>query len=223
MRTDPYTPPRLQCFSVEVTPFQQNARILTVGNTAIVVDPGGDIPLIINFLASRALNCKEIWLTHSHLDHCGGAAELKERTGALIRAHSEGKVFRQKVEESAAFFGLNARSAGMSNCPEPDIYLNDGETLEFESEQFSTFHTPGHAPDHIVFLHADTRQLIGGDLLFRGSVGRVDLPGGDMKVLQESLRRVIVPLPDVTKVLPGHGPDTTVGIEKRSNPFMQEL
>jgi hydroxyacylglutathione hydrolase len=207
---------------IEVTPFFQNTRVLIPrgGRDAVVVDPGGDVDKILSLLETRGATCREIWLTHSHLDHCGGVAGLKQATGALLRAHEGERLMRSKVVEIATMYGVS--TAGMENCPEPDISLTEGDTLTFGEDQFEVLFTPGHSPGHLCFYHAESHTLIAGDTLFHGSIGRTDLPGGDHATLMRSIKEKILTLPDDTKVLAGHGPDTTVGRERVHNPFLND-
>ena len=206
---------------IEVTPFIQNCRILNESglSDAVVIDPGGDVELILSKLKEMGLTCKEIWLTHSHLDHCGGVKGLIDATGARLYGHQNEAFMRERVEAFAALYGLQF---GMENCPEPDTYLQGGEVLSLGSSEFEVLFTPGHSPGHFCFYHKDSGQLIAGDTLFSGSIGRFDLPGADFKTFMASIRDTILTLPDDTKVLAGHGPDTEVGVEKRSNPFLRE-
>lgn len=208
--------------TIEVTPLYQNARIVSAegSGSAIVVDPGGDVPLILEALRTGGLRCDEIWLTHSHFDHCGGVAALKAATGALLRAHEAESYMRQSVRQVVSLYGLP--DGGMENCPEPDFLLRGGEVLELAGERFEVRFTPGHSPGHVCFYHAPSGTLLAGDTVFQGSIGRTDLPGGDYETLMASIAREILVLPDAVKILPGHGPDTTVGAERRTNPFLRE-
>ncbi|RMG43545.1 MAG: MBL fold metallo-hydrolase [Candidatus Dadabacteria bacterium] len=210
----------LNITKLEVTPFLQNTRIISAanGHEAVVIDPGGETDRILQALAKEKLKCTEIWLTHSHLDHCGGVRRLKEVTGAVLYAHPAEAAMRAMVEELAAMYGLPP--GVMENCPEPDKPLTGGEVLEFAGEQFSVLFTPGHSPGHVCFYHQGSDTLIAGDTLFAGSIGRTDLPGGSHQQLLASIKEKILSLPGQTRVLSGHGPDTTVEREKTTNPFL---
>lgn len=212
----------LEIVSVVVTPFAQNCRILadSATKTAVVVDPGGDVPLIQEALSRGGWKCSEIWLTHSHLDHCGGVAGLQEVWRAPLTAHPVEKQMRAHVQDLCAMYGLPR--GDLENCPEPDRAVSGGETLSFGGYDFKVFFTPGHSPGHVVFYQAEHKILLAGDTVFLGSIGRTDLPGGDYDTLLTSIRSKILSLPDDTRVLPGHGDDTSVGVERRSNPFLQE-
>jgi glyoxylase-like metal-dependent hydrolase (beta-lactamase superfamily II) len=205
-----------------VTDFQQNCRILWQDGTAdaLVIDPGGDGDRIEKFLISRKLRCAQIWLTHSHLDHCGGVSQLL-RTNASIPlfAHQLEREFRSRVEDIKDMYGIQGNS--MTNCPEPTRYLEGEETLEFAGVSFTTLFTPGHSPGHICFYAPTEGLLLAGDTLFAGSIGRTDLPGGNHATLIKSIIEKILTLPDDTRVLSGHGPETRVGVERDTNPFLQ--
>jgi len=212
----------LSIYKVVVTPFQQNCRILwdSAGSEAAVVDPGGDVDLIIRTLDELNLKCTEIWLTHSHLDHCGGVSVLKEKTEAKLFGHVLGKKYRENILEVCRMYGMPP--GDMKNCPEPDELIDDKSILKIGSEELTALFTPGHSPDHLCFYHSESSQLIAGDTVFSGSIGRTDLPGGDLNVFMRSIKEIILVLPDDTKLLSGHGPDTTLGVEKLSNPFLVE-
>lgn len=212
----------LDIVTVPVTGFQQNCRLLGDADLgiAVVIDPGGDVPLILRELERRKWKCVEIWLTHSHLDHCGGVAKLIAQTKAKLRAHPGEREFRVRVNEIAAMYGI--AQGEFDACPEPDEAIKGGEKLEFAGHCFETRFTPGHSPGHLVFYCAAANLLIAGDTLFAGSIGRTDLPGGNYEQLMQSIVQQILSLPDSTKVLSGHGPDTTIGAERKSNPFLQD-
>lgn len=203
-----------------ITEFQQNCRIIFDPETkdAVIVDPGGDAQLLLTEIKERDLNLAEIWLTHSHLDHVGGVKALKKATGATILGHECEQELRQRVEEICEMYGLPL--GDMENCPEPDQYIDGGAVLSIGGCEFTALFTPGHSPGHLCFYHKESDTLIAGDTLFAGSIGRTDLPLGDHAQLIESIKTEILTLPDETKVLPGHGPDTTVGVERKSNPFL---
>lgn len=212
----------LTIHTIEVTAFIQNCRILTVkgSQNAVVVDPGGGISKIEQYLKTNSLTLKEIWLTHAHIDHCGGVAALLRNCGNIpLLAHPGEKVLRENIEAIAKLYGVSDEP--LENCPEPTRGISGGETLNFEGESFEVIFTPGHSPGHLCFYNAKENLLIAGDTLFAGSIGRTDLPGGDYSTLIASIKEKIFTLPPDTKVLSGHGPDTTVEVEKKSNPFFQ--
>ncbi|MCB0324708.1 MAG: MBL fold metallo-hydrolase [Bdellovibrionales bacterium] len=238
----------LRIITVVVTPFQQNARFLFAGEAqgAMLVDPGGEVERLFSHLPVSAGPIEAIVLTHAHIDHGGGVAKAlalaeekfgKRPTLYAYGAHSE---LRQRIGQQAILFGLSA--AEYSNCPEPDCGVAEDDVIEVGGFQAQVLFTPGHAPDHIsLYLsHAEYTSdtvgphnrvvergtgsgplLLGGDTLFAGSIGRTDLPGGDHDLLLKSIRGKLMTLPDETRVLTGHGPDTTIAAERAGNPFLR--
>lgn len=206
--------------NIPVTPLQQNCRFIfdAEEDGGIVIDPGGEVERILEQVRKDHRTVSEIWLTHSHFDHCGGVRRLKEETQAPLVAHPDEEIFRQNVEQACRMYAIPA--SDMADCPEPDKTISGGEILSCGSHQFKVLFTPGHAPGHLCFYCEEQGVLIAGDTLFAGSIGRSDLPGGDHARLLRSIREEILSLPDGTAVLPGHGPDTTVGSERGSNPFL---
>lgn len=185
-----------------------------------MVDPGGDVSLILELLKKQRLNCSEIWLTHSHFDHCGGVAVLKRATSASLLAHQAERDLRARAAEISAMFGIG--DGIFDNCPEPDRYLNGGEELSVGMFKFKVLYTPGHSAGHLCYFCQYSGDVLTGDLLFAGSVGRTDLPGGSQRHLMDSIRHELLVLPQETRVLAGHGPDSTIGEEIRSNPYLCE-
>lgn len=206
---------------IQVTPFFQNCLILfnQDSKNAVVVDPGGEVEKITGFLNSKDLNCHEIWLTHSHLDHCGGVADLKKQTKAKVLGHKLESFFRTSVEQAKLMYGIS--DSDMKNSPEPDQYIDQGEKLMLDENSFEIYFTPGHSPGHLCFFHAESKILVAGDTLFYDSIGRTDLPYGNHNDLIDSIKNKLFKLPDDTIVLPGHGEITTIGREKRFNPFLK--
>lgn len=207
--------------TVQVTPFQQNCRILWgASKNALIVDPGGDVEKIKAAIDKMGLTPTEIWLTHSHIDHCGGVADLLTfYPGIPLTANPIEKELRSRVEEICEMYGVP--EGYMKNCPEPSRNLKGGEQISFEGAVFEVLFTPGHAPGHLCFYNASEGFVLSGDTLFKNSIGRTDLPGGDYSLLINSIRQKLLVLPPEVKVLNGHGPDTTIGEEKISNPFLQ--
>lgn len=210
----------LKTIALTVTSFQQHARILVVDGYAgaVVVDPGGEADRIASVLEERDLALEAVWLTHSHLDHCGGVAALIGSSPVPLYGHRVEKEFRSNLQQIAAMYGVV--DEGLKDCPEPSNYLSGGERVEFAGYSFEVLFTPGHAPGHLCFYCERANLLLAGDSLFAGSIGRTDLPGGNHQQLLDSIRTQLLVLPDDTRVLPGHGPDTTVGMERLSNPFL---
>ncbi|SDR34534.1 MBL fold metallo-hydrolase [Pseudovibrio sp. Tun.PSC04-5.I4] len=209
----------VQITVVPVTAFQQNCSIVWNKNTrkAVVVDPGGDVDQILAALKELDVVVEHILITHGHIDHIGGATELAETLGIkIIGPHKADRPLIERVEEQAKQFGL----ASVRKV-EPDQWLEDGDTVTAGGVEFDVLHCPGHAPGHVVFFNRDMKLAISGDVLFAGSVGRTDLPGGDHATLISSIKEKMLPLGDDVTFLPGHGPASTIGEEKKTNPFLK--
>jgi glyoxylase-like metal-dependent hydrolase (beta-lactamase superfamily II) len=205
---------------IPVTAFQQNCTILfdTETKTGVVVDPGGDVDRILAALKDNGITITAIWLTHGHIDHAGGAMELKEKLGVdVIGPHEADQFLLDNIETQAERFGLAKDE--VRNCV-PDRYLTEGETVSFGDHVFEVLHCPGHAPGHVVFYNRDAKFAHVGDVLFHGSVGRTDLPGGDHEALISSIKDKLLPLGDDIGFICGHGPGGKFGEERRSNPFL---
>ncbi|MEQ1864604.1 MAG: MBL fold metallo-hydrolase [Micropepsaceae bacterium] len=212
--------PKLQLRIVPVTPLQQNCSLIwdTATKHAAFVDPGGDIDKLLGALAHFGLTLKRIWLTHGHLDHAGAAADLRERTGVAVEGpHPDDQFWLDQIEESSRRYGIT----GGRNVT-PDRYLNDGDTLELEGVTFDVSHTPGHTPGHVVIHNRAARIAFVGDVLFAGSIGRTDFPRGNHEQLIASITRKLWPLGDDITFIPGHGPTSTFGQERKTNPFVAD-
>jgi len=196
-------------------PLDVNCYILGCEKTkkAVVIDPGGNVQQILAILARHQLDLEMIINTHGHFDHIGGNKELKEKTGASLLVHRLDRSLLIQARETAAIFGLSA-----SPSPEPTRELVGREQLNVGDLSLRVLHTPGHSRGGIC-LYTEG-HLFSGDTLFAGSIGRTDLPEGDYSQLIASIREQLLPLPEDTRVYPGHGPSTTIGDEKQHNPFL---
>ena len=199
---------------LEVGPLAENTYIVghPASGRAVVVDPGDEGEEILRLLEAQGMTLEKILLTHGHFDHVGGVRFLKERTGASVCIHPDEVDWMRNAPRQAAMFGL-----GVPEPPPPDVLLNEGDVVRLADQEFRVLHTPGHSPGHVTFLVGGMAFV--GDLIFAGSVGRTDLPGGSHEALFRAVREKIFTLPPATILLPGHGPATTVEQEKRSNPF----
>ena len=201
-----------------VGPLQCNCTILGDEATgeAIVIDPGDEVGRIHRRLTELGLKVKQILVTHAHIDHVGGALRLKRRTGAPILLNENDLALLEMMESQAGWLGI----ATPETAP-PDENLADGLTVGLEKFPARVIHTPGHTQGSVCLHFAPMKLLIAGDTLFAGSIGRTDLPGGNSAQIIDSIESRLMALPDETRVLQGHGPMTTIGVERRSNPFLR--
>ncbi len=207
---------------VPVTPFAQNCSLLIDHDSreTVVIDPGGDVPHILRALAEHGARPAAIWLTHGHFDHVGGAAQLREELDIpVLGPHRDDDWLVEHVEEQAAYFGLGDAGRGLT----PNRWLRHGEQLRLGAARFQVRHCPGHTPGHVIFVNIAQRIGFFGDVLFAGSIGRTDFPRGDHARLLRSIAAHILTLPDDFRFIPGHGPASTVGTERRGNPHLAEL
>jgi glyoxylase-like metal-dependent hydrolase (beta-lactamase superfamily II) len=213
---------KLQAGIIPVTPFQQNCTILFDDETkeGVVIDPGGDVPEILEVIKENGITLNEIWLTHGHIDHAGGADELREALGIkVIGPHKADLPLLQNLETQAEKFGVKMTVRNLT----PDRWLNEGDRVSFGDHVFEVFHCPGHAPGHVIYYNRDQGFAHLGDVLFNGSIGRTDLPGGDHETLLASIRDKVLPLGDDVSFICGHGPGSRIGDERRGNPFLRGL
>lgn len=182
----------------------------------MVVDPGDNIPQILAFLARRKLTLKQIVVTHGHIDHVGGAARLKKATGAPILLNQNDLPQLAMMDEQAAWLGVAPPEIGP-----PDESAEEGAMIGIAGHTARILHTPGHTEGSICLHFAPENLLLAGDTLFAGSIGRTDLPGGDGRKILRSLHDRLLILPEETRVIPGHGPETTIGEERESNPWLR--
>lgn len=208
----------LEYLILPVTPFEQNCSLLweTATRRAAVVDPGGDVAEIVAAIAAHGLTVERILLTHGHIDHVGGAAELAARLGVPVEGPQRADAFwLDQLPEQCRMFGFPPTPALV-----PDCWLEDGGTAAVGSLRLDVLHTPGHTPGHVCFIHRPSRLAVVGDVLFAGSIGRTDFPRGNHGDLIASIRTKLFPLGDDFTFIPGHGPLSTFGAERRSNPFV---
>ncbi len=208
----------LQYRIIPVTAFEQNCSLIWCDETmeGAVVDPGGDLDRIFQIVKAEGVTLKKILLTHAHIDHAGGTASLSQQQSLpIIGPHQGDDYWIQSLPQQALMFGFP--SAEPFN---PDQWLQDGESVQVGNLTLSVLHCPGHTPGHVVFFEPNSALAMVGDVLFKGSIGRTDFPGGDHGTLIESIKSKLFPLGDDVKFIPGHGPMSTFGEEKRSNPFV---
>ena len=203
---------------IPVTPFQQNCSLLVCEETgrAAVVDPGGEVERIIEAASESGAGIEKILVTHAHIDHAGGVAELADRMQVPIEGpQRDDQFWIDALDRQSAMFGFPE-----SRPFEPDRWLEEGDTVSFGNIEMQVRHCPGHTPGHVIFFQPSARLAIVGDVLFRGSIGRTDFPRGDYPTLIRSITERLWPLGDDVQFIPGHGPSSTFGYERRTNPFV---
>lgn len=204
---------------IPVTPFQQNCSLLWDTKTmqGVLVDPGGEADKLQTAAKELGVTITEIWLTHGHLDHAGGAEDIRDALGVpIIGPHKDDQFWMDTIEESWAKYGHK----NMGRDCTPDRYLEDGEELKLGGVTFGVAHCPGHTPGHVVIYNTDMKIAFVGDVLFKGSVGRTDFPKSNPQHLIDSITKKLWPLGNDMRFIPGHGPMGTFGEERRSNPFV---
>ncbi|MGE5387081.1 MAG: MBL fold metallo-hydrolase [Betaproteobacteria bacterium] len=202
---------------VPVTPFQQNCTVFWCEKTrqAVVIDPGGDLDQILQVVKKENLDLVKVLVTHGHIDHAGAAAELAERFNLPIEGpHEEDRFWIEGMPQQSKMFGF----PGVRSF-EPTRWLKEGDQVTFGEVTLDVFHCPGHTPGHVVFYHAPSKLAQVGDVIFQGSIGRTDFPKGDYDTLIRSIREKLFTLDDDVEFIPGHGPMSTIGQERRYNPF----
>jgi hydroxyacylglutathione hydrolase len=208
----------LRYLTVPVTPFQQNCSIVWDEDSkqAAIIDPGGDLDLVLAQIERLALIPQQIWLTHAHIDHAAGTAELAQRLGLpIIGPNLADQFWIDMLPEQSVMFGFPDAQPFT-----PTRWLQDGDTVELAGHRFDVRHCPGHTPGHVVFHSPQIKRAFVGDVLFAGSIGRTDLPQGDHETLLASIRQRLWPMGDDTVFIPGHGPESTFGRERGTNPFV---
>jgi glyoxylase-like metal-dependent hydrolase (beta-lactamase superfamily II) len=211
--------PPLRATILPVTPLQQNCTLLwcTATMRGAFVDPGGDLPRLKAAAQQVGVTIEKILLTHGHIDHCGSAGILAQDLGVEIEGpHQADRYWIDRLAEDGARYGIPGKSF------EPARWLNDGDQVTVGNLTFDVRHCPGHTPGHVVFHHRESNLALVGDVLFRGSVGRWDFPHGDQQQLISSITRRLWPMGDETSFVPGHGPMSTFGYERQTNPFVAD-
>ncbi|MBS0390637.1 MAG: MBL fold metallo-hydrolase [Proteobacteria bacterium] len=209
----------LHYLTIPVTAFQQNCSLVWCDQTmdAAVIDPGGDIDRLLAEVQRRGLHLKAVWLTHAHIDHAGGTGELAERLHLPVIGPHEGDQFWiDGLPQQSAMFGFPPALAFA-----PTRWLHDGDQVTIGKETLNVRHCPGHTPGHVVFHAPQIKRCFVGDVLFAGSIGRTDFPGGNHQQLIDSIAQRLWPMGNDTVFIPGHGPESTFGRERQSNPFVR--
>lgn len=218
MTTKSKPPEGLKAAIIPVTPFQQNCTLLWDDETkkGAIVDPGGDLDQVEQALHQVGFTVEKIILTHGHIDHAGGAAELKGKLGVPIEGpHIADRFLLDNLEKQGVAYGFPARNVT------PDRWLDEGEQVTVGRFVFDIRHCPGHSPGSVVLLNEAQKFALVGDVLFRGSIGRTDFPYGDHDALIKAIKTKLLPLGDAWAFICGHGPGSTFAMEKRTNPFLQ--
>lgn len=211
---------RIDRLVIPVTPFEQNCSLVWCRQTrrAVVIDPGGDLERIRNAIERSDVTVERVLLTHAHLDHAAGARTLADELGVAIEGpQAEDAFWLDAMPEQSRRFGFPAVAAF-----HPDRWLEAGDSVSFGEQRFEVIHCPGHTPGHVVFYHDDGVAFV-GDVLFHGSIGRTDFPRGDHEQLIDSIRSRLWPLGEDVVFVPGHGPESTFGQERRMNPFVADF
>ena len=209
----------LRDLTIPVTPFQQNCSLVWCDRTmeGAVIDPGGDLPRITAKARELGVTLKQILLTHAHIDHAGGTGTLARELGLpIIGPHEGDRFWIDALDEQARMFGFAPAEPFT-----PTRWLHDGDTVQVGESTLAVRHCPGHTPGHVVFHSAEAARAFVGDVLFAGSIGRTDFPGGDHDTLIDSITGRLWPLGDATVFVPGHGPESSFGRERRSNPYVR--
>ena len=205
---------------IPVTPFQQNCSLLICEQSgqAALIDPGGDLEMLLGAVEKSGARLEKVLLTHGHIDHCGATAQLRESLDIPVEGpHIDDQFWIDQLPQQGTQFGFGALKSFV-----PDRYLKSGDNVSFGNVSMEVRHCPGHTPGHVVFFNQQHRLAFVGDVLFQGSIGRTDFPRGDLPTLIESITTQLWPLGDDVTFVPGHGPISTFGEERRSNPFVSD-
>lgn len=218
--TEQASPLPIRALIAPVTPLQQNCTIVWCAKTkkAAIIDPGGEVPRLIQALKDNDLTLEKIWITHGHLDHAGGAQAIKDLTGVPIEGpHRDDSFWIDEITASGAKWGMPEAKSFT-----PDRWLDDGDVVTLGETQFEVIHCPGHTPGHVIFFNRQARFAQVGDVLFQGSIGRTDFPRGSYPDLIKSITQKLWPLGDDVAFVPGHGPMSSFGAERKTNPFVAD-
>lgn len=210
----------LKYLTLPVTPFQQNCSLVycDVTREAAVIDPGGELPRLLAAVKAHDLTLKAIWLTHAHIDHAGGTGQLAREQGLpIIGPHPGDQFWIDGLAQQSRMFGFPPAEPFT-----PTRWLADGDEVSIGQETLQVRHCPGHTPGHVVFHSPSAQRVFVGDVLFAGSIGRTDFPGGNHQDLLDAIRTRLWPMGDDTVFIPGHGPESTLGRERRTNPYVSE-
>lgn len=206
---------------VPVTSFSQNCSIVWCDETmkGVVIDPGGDVKQLQMLIEELGVTVERLVLTHGHLDHVGGTQSLARNLEGvtIVGPHKDDNFWLQGLEGQSQMFGFP-----LTEAFEPDQWLDEGDTVTFGSQSLSVIHTPGHTPGHIVLFSQEAKLAFVGDVLFNGGIGRTDFPKGDFNTLISSIKEKLWPLGNEVRFVPGHGPESTFGYERRTNPFVAD-
>ncbi len=211
----------LQYQIVPVTAYSQNCSIVWCDETmkGVVIDPGGDVKQLLAIIQELGVDVVNLVLTHGHLDHVGGSEPLSDALGgkAIIGPHHADNFWLQGLEQQSQMFGFP-----LTRAFEPNHWLNEGDEIAFGQQTLQVFHTPGHTPGHVILFSPSARVAFVGDVLFNGSIGRTDFPQGDFNTLIASIKTKLWPLGNDVRFVPGHGPQSTFGHERATNPFVAD-
>lgn len=209
----------LRYHTIPVTPFQQNCSLVWCDETheAALIDPGGEVERLKAAVAERGLTLKALWLTHAHIDHAGGTGTLARELGLpIVGPHPGDQFWIDGLPQQSRMFGFPPAEAFT-----PTRWLDDGDTVQIGRSVLNVRHCPGHTPGHVVFHSPEAKRCFVGDVLFAGSIGRTDFPGGDHATLIASITQRLWPMGDDTVFIPGHGPESSFGRERQSNPYVR--
>lgn len=209
----------LKYHTIPVTAFSQNCSIVWCDETldAAIIDPGGDVAQLLQACSQRRLRLCQLWVTHAHIDHVGAVSELAQKFDLpIIGPHKGDSFWIEQLPQQGAMFGFPPAAVF-----QPTRWLHDGDTVQLGNCMLNVLHCPGHTPGHVVFYHTPSQRAFVGDVLFADSIGRTDFPGGNHQELLDSIKQKLFPLGDSVIFIPGHGPESSLGAERKNNPFVK--